>query len=256
MRNRSVEEIRQRKSRYYHFLKYDPEGAWVAADGDRIAGVAISIVREGVWILSLFGVAEEYRNAGIGKELIDRALDYSRGCKGAMIAASTHPAAMRRYSLAGFTLHPTLTASGSVRRDSLPSNPAVREGTEQDLELAAEVDRTLRSAAHGPDLEFMLDTGCCFLVSERPAGKRGYVMIRDGSPAIVAATDSEVAADLLWACLSESSGETEVSWITGSQSWAVSVALTAGLSLAPAGPICTRGKLGPLAPYLPSGPFL
>jgi hypothetical protein len=32
--------------------------------------------------------------------------------------------------------------------------------------------------------------------------------------------------------------------------------LEAGLSLSPAGPICVRGDLGPLTPYLPSGPFL
>ena len=34
------------------------------------------------------------------------------------------------------------------------------------------------------------------------------------------------------------------------------VVLEAGLSLSPFGPICTRGELGPLTPYLPSGPFL
>lgn len=256
IRSRTPEEIEQRKSRYRHFLKHDPEGAWAAADGDRIAGVALAIVREGVWVLSLFVVAEGYRDAGIGKELLDHALDYAGGCKGAMIAASTHPAAMRRYARAGFTLLPTLTATGSVKRNSLPSKLAVREGTEQDLELAADVDRTLRGAAHGPDLEFMISTGCRFLVSEHAAGKRGYAIARNGSPYIVAATDPGIAADLLWACLSESNGKVEVSWITGSQSWAVSVALEAGLALSPAGPICVRGKLGALTPYLPSGPFL
>jgi hypothetical protein len=47
-----------------------------------------------------------------------------------------------------------------------------------------------------------------------------------------------------------------VHWITGFQDWAVPVVLEAGLSLSPAGPICVRGELGPLTPYLPSGPFL
>lgn len=255
IRDRSPEEVRQRKDRYWHSLKHDREGAWVAAHGDRIAGVALALVRESVWVLSLFGVAVEYRNTGVGKELLDHALDYAKGGKGAMIASSTHPAAMRRYALAGFTLRPTLTAGGIVRRDSLPSKLAVRDGEEQDLELAAEVDRTLRGAAHGPDLEFMLGTGGRLLVAEHRGG-RGYAVEKKGSPALVAATDPEVAADLLWACLSEATSETKVSWITGSQSWAASVALEAGLALSPAGPICTRGELGPLAPYLPSGPFL
>lgn len=255
VRNRSAEEVEQRKERYRHFLEHDPEGAWVAADGDRIAGVALALEREGVWVLSLFAVDEEYRNQGVGKELLDRTLLYSEGCTGAMIASSTHPAAMRRYALAGFTLQPTLMASGRVRRSSLPAGLKTREGKEEHLQFAADVDRLVRGAAHGPDLEFMLRTGNRLLVND--AAGRGYAVIWDGSPALLAATTPETAADLLWSCLAESSGEpVEVHWITGAQNWAVPVVLAAGLSLSPAGPICVRGTLGPLTPYLPSGPFL
>jgi GNAT superfamily N-acetyltransferase len=253
---RSAAEIESRKERYRHFLKHDPGGAWVAADGERVVGVALALEREGVWILSLFAVDEEYRSAGVGRKLLDRALGYAEGSKGAMIASSTHPAAMRRYALAGFDLLPTLMAGGTARRESLPAGLKVREGTKDDLQLAAEVDRLLRGAAHGPDLEFMLQTGCRLFVAERRSGM-GYAVGWEGSPAIVAATTPEVAADLLWFCLAESSSaEVEVRWITGAQNWAVPVVLQAGLSLSPAGPICVRGDLGPLTPYLPSGPFL
>ncbi len=163
---------------------------------------------------------------------------------------------MRRYALAGFDLLPTLMASGNVRRNSLPAGLKVRGGKAQDLQLAAEVDRLLRGGAHGPDLEFMLQTGCRLLVAESRAG-RGYAVVWEGSPGIVAATAPEVATDLLWACLADGpGGEVEVRWSTGAQNWAVPVVLRAGLSLSPAGPICTRGVLGPLTPYLPSGPFL
>ena len=50
----------------------------------------------------------------------------------------------------------------------------------------------------------------------------------------------------LWACLERiPPGEkADVDWITGGQSWAGSVSLEACLS--PAGPVCTRGDLGPL----------
>jgi ribosomal protein S18 acetylase RimI-like enzyme len=254
--SRSAEEVERRKERYRHFLEHDPEGAWVATDGERVAGVALAVVREGVWVLSLFAVDEEYRNLGLGRELIDRALLYAEGCRGAMIASSTHPAAMRRYALAGFTLLPTLMASGKVRRESLPAGLMAREGTAADLEFAAEVDRTVRGAAHGPDLEFMLRTGTRLLVAEGPQGT-GYAVVWEGSPALLAATTPGVATDLLWSCLAESGGsDVEVHWITDQQNWAVPVVLKAGLSLSPAGPICVRGTLGPLTPYLPSGPFL
>ena len=256
VRNRSAEEVEARKERYLHFLQHDPEGMWVAEDEGKIVGVALALVREGVWVLSLFTVDEKYRNQGVGKELLGRALLHAEGCRGAMIASSHHPAAMRRYALAGFMLQPTLTASGMVRRESVPAGLKTREGAEEDLELAAGVDRLVRGSAHGPDLEFMLCTGHRLLVVDGAAG-RGYAVVWRGSPALLAATAPEAAADLLWSCLADSPGEpVEVRWITGDQNWAVPVVLAAGLSLSPAGPICVRGDLGPLTPYLPSGPFL
>ena len=254
--SRSAEEVGRRKQRYRYFLEHDPEGAWVAADGDRVAGVALALVREGIWVLSLFAVDEKYRNEGIGKELLDRALLYGEGCRGAMIASSTHPGAMRRYALAGFMLLPTLMAGGKVRHEALPAGLKAREGTLADLELAAEVDRTVRGSPHGPDLEFMLRTGVRLLVAEARGGI-GYAVVWEGSPALLAATKPETATDLLWSCLAYSEVEpVEVHWITSLQNWALPVVLRAGLSLSPAGPICVRGELGPLTPYLPSGPFL
>ena len=255
IRGQSPEETRRRKDHYRHILRQDPDGAWVATDGDRIVGVSLALRRESVWVLSLLAVDEEYRGTGVGRALIDHALEYSAGCAGAMIAASTHPAAMRRYAHAGFDLRPTLMASGTVRQAALPEDLPVRVGHEEDLPLVAEVDRSVRGAAHGPDIEHLLRNGAGLLVSENPAG-RGYAVERRGSPALVAATRPPVAAELLWACLGRAEDEVEVRWITGSQNWAVAVALEAGLALAPAGPICTRGNLGPLTPYLPSGAFL
>ena len=256
LRRRTPEQVESRKARYGHFLRYDPEGAWLAENDGRVSGVAISVRRERVWVLSLLAVDAEHRGTGLGGELLERALAYGEGCEGAMIASSSHPAAMRRYARADFDLHPTLSASGNVRRDAIPTGLSVREGEEQDLELASEVDRAIRGAAHGPDLE-PLATGCRLLIAEGSSG-RGYAAERDGSPAVLAATEPAVARDLLWACLERTApGEkADVDWITGNQNWAVAVALEAGLSLSPAGPVCTRGVLGPLTPYLPSGPFL
>jgi len=249
--------VENRKERHRHVLRHDPEGAWVAEKEGRIVGVAISLVRERVWILSLFAVDADHRSSGLGRDLLERALAYGDGCKGAMIASSQHPAAMRSYARAGFDLHPTLSASGTVRREAIPTGLAVRDGEEQDLELAAEVDRAVRGAAHGPDLRQMVTTGCRLLVAEGTSG-RGCAAERDGSPAVLAATGPEAARDLLWACLERTPPDekADVDWITGRQNWAVPVALEAGLSLSAAGPICTRGDLGPLTPYLPSGPFL
>lgn len=256
IRTRNPEEDERRRSLYRHVLATDPEGCFVAKSGGRVVGSALSARREGLWVLVLFAVEEGYRGAGVGAELIAHARRYGEDCTGGMIASSTHPGAMRRYALAGFDLQPTLMASGAVDRAGIPSVSGVRDGGENDLDLAADVDRRLRGAAHGPDLEFMLRDGGKLLVADRPDG-RGYVALWHGGPRLVAANSEDVAGDLLRAGLAEATEEkVEVRWITAQQNWAVRVALEAGLSLSAAGPICTRGELGPLAPYLPSGPFL
>ena len=201
--------MESRKARYGHFLRHDPEGAWLAEDHGRVSGVAISVVRGRVWILSLLAVDAAHRSTGLGRELLGRALAYGDGCEGAMIASSSHPGAMRRYARASFDLQPTLSASGNVRRDAIPSGLPVRDGEEQDLELAAALDRAVRGAAHSPDLEHMLATACRLNVAEH-----------NGSRAVLAATEPGVARDLLWACLERTPpGEkVDVDWITGGQS--------------------------------------
>lgn len=257
-RARSEDEHERRRALYHHALTTDPEGCFVAesaADG-RVVGSALSVRRESLWILVLFTVEEGYRGSGVGAGLISRAREYGEGCTGGMIASSGHPGAMRRYALAGFDLRPTLMASGTVDPARLPSVSGVRDGGGQALDLAADVDRSLRGAAHGPDLEFMVRDGGRLLAADRPDG-RGYLALWHGAPRLVGATSEEVAADLLRSGLALSIEEkAEVRWITADQNWAVRVALEAGLSLSAAGPICTRGELGPLTPYLPSGPFL
>ncbi|WP_233452026.1 GNAT family N-acetyltransferase [Rubrobacter xylanophilus] len=250
-------EAEERTERFRHLLRTDPGGSWVAEVSGRVVGVAAALRREGLWGLSVFAVSEECRGRGVGAELLRRALGYAEGCRGGLIVASTHPAALRRYALAGFSFRPTLLARGTVRRSALPKEPGVREGGEEDLELAARVDRRVRGATHGPDLEHLLRWGGRMLVCER-CGEEGYAVFREGSPLLLAATDVGVASRLLWGVLARAPAgrEVEVRWITGGQDWAVRAALDAGLGLGPSGPLCVRGEVGPLAPYLPSGPFL
>jgi hypothetical protein len=47
-----------------------------------------------------------------------------------------------------------------------------------------------------------------------------------------------------------------VLFMTAEQQWAIRVALDARLPLSPDGPVCVKGKLGPLVPFLPSGAYL
>ena len=240
--------------RVRHLLETDPGSSWVAHDGRAVRGVAMAIVREGVWGLSLLAVAPGNQSNGVGRELLEHALFSAAGTRGQIILSSLDPRAMRSYARAGFGLQPAVCAFGTVRRAAIPADLGVREGGTGDLELAAAVDREQRGGAHGSDLEVLLAARFELLVLPG----RGYVFHRDGSPALLAARDEGSAGALLWAALAASppGREVGVMFMTEGQRWAMDVAVAAGLDLEPCGPTFVRGELGPLRPYLPNPAYL
>lgn len=240
-------------ARHTHLLATDPDGQWVAEDGDALVGAACALRREGLWGLSLLVVRPGTQGVGVGGRLLDAALRTARDATGAIIVSSDDPRAIRRYARAGFDLAPTLSASGTVRADA-PARPGtVREGTLDDLPLTARVDHAVREAARPADLAVAMEMGVRLLVADD-----GYVLLRESQVLGLAALDTTSAADLLRAALLEldPAEDASVRWLTEAQQWAVGVLLDAGLDLRPSGPVCTRGAIGPLVPYLPTGPFL
>ena len=140
-----------------HTLATDPEGCWVAEVDGEVVGGAISRVRELMWILASFAVKPEHQGQGIGEQLLAAALHHGRGCLRGMFAASADPGAVRRYRLAGFTLHPQMFLTGVVDRDAIPVVERVRDGTAGDIDLLDSIDRQTRGAAHLSDHEVLLD---------------------------------------------------------------------------------------------------
>jgi GNAT superfamily N-acetyltransferase len=247
--------VQRTELRVEHCRAMDPDGAWVAEADGAIVGVALAIVREGVWGLSLFGVAPGHQGRGIGKRVLDASLTYADGCRGAIILATTDPRALRRYVRAGFRTKPCVTAGGQINRSRIPGGLRCRPGdVEADRELLDAASRHVRGAAHGPDVAAMVATGGELHVLDGS----GFAIVRDGSPVIVAAFDDDSARDLLWSCLAHGpAGETvHIDFISERNDWAIEVALDAGLALAPEGPVFVRGETGPFAPYLPSGAYL
>jgi GNAT superfamily N-acetyltransferase len=251
------EEERRRRGidRQRWLLETDPGGAWVAEAGGRVAGVALALMREGVWGLSLLAVDPEHQSRGLGRGLLQAALAYGEGARGAIILSSTDPRAMRRYALSGFALRPCVTAAGAVNRSLLPAGLRSRPGdAEADRDICAAASRAVRGAAHDRDVDASLRAGAELLVHD----DGGFALAREGSALLVAARRPEVAQDLLWSCLATAppGGSVHVDFITAGNDWAVQVALAAGLELSPEGPIFTRGDVGAMAPYLPNGAYL
>jgi GNAT superfamily N-acetyltransferase len=251
------ESVRAERGRFRigHLQRTDPDGAWVAEQDGEIVGIALALVREGVWGLSLFGVRPGLQGRGTGRKLLDATLRYADGCRGAIILSTPDPRAMRRYALAGFELRPCVTLAGIVDRDAIPAGLRSRPGSSaDDRELCDEISRHVRGAAHGPDIAALEGVGCSLLVHD----EGGWAAVRDGSPALIAARDDAIATDLLWSSLATAGpGETvHVDFITAGHDWAVQACLAARLALSPDGPLFVRGDVGPFAPYLPSGAYL
>jgi GNAT superfamily N-acetyltransferase len=238
--------------RFRRILETDPGGCWVADDGDGLAGVALAIVRDGVWGLSMLAVLPEHQSAGIGRTLLDRALEYGAGARGGIVLASLDPRALRAYARAGFALHPTLNAIGAPV--GAVGCADVRPWEPGDHELAAAVDRAVRGAPHGADLDALAAGGAELLTLPG----RGYAAHRDYEVKTIAAFDDEAAAVLLRSVLARvPEGRTAaVEWIGAPQQWAIDVAVATRLELSPGGAIALRGEVGPFRPYLPGGAYL
>lgn len=244
-------------ARTAHAARTTPEGAWVAEADGRVVGVALALLRERLWILSLLGVDPDLHAAGVGRRLLEATwAPVTEGrADGGLITASSSPGALRRYRRLGFDLHASLAASGPVARVTIPTGLRSRPADlGRDVERMDAVSRALRGAGHGPDLRFLAEWGSRLVV----CGDDGWGAAREGAVVVAAGRDEATARDVLWSLLAGAApGETvEVLWLTGAQQWAIDVCLDAGLLLSPEGPVCTWGRVGPMAPYLPSGAWL
>lgn len=243
-------------------LGTDPGGCWVAdGGGGEIVGHTIAIRRRQLWGLAMLFVTPGVQSNGLGRRLLAAALAYGRDCDTGIITSSDDPRAIRLYGSSGFALRPSVEASGKVAQSALRHTPDVRQGSVDDLPLTVEVDNAIRGVPHGDageDIAEMLTSGGGVLgVSATPRGS-GYVVVRDGTVLLLAATTPLVAQQLLWWALATGPEDSkrEVNGLTAGQQWAIEVVLAAGLKVTPAGPILTRGPLGPMTPYLPSGHYL
>lgn len=254
---RTPEHSKVWMARTRHFLANDPGGCWVAEDDGELVGFATSFKRELMWILATYAVRPGLQGQGIGAQLLAASMQYGQGCLRGMLSASSDPKAVRRYRLAGFSLHPQMFLSGVVDRTALPVVDRVRDGNAADVDLMNSIDRQTRGAAHGPDHEFLLANAPRLVVADRTTGS-GYVYVSEnGSPLLLAATNRRTASDLLWESLASSppDGKVTVPHLTAANEWAVDIGMAARLELHQSGYLALR-NMKPPAPYIHHGALL
>jgi predicted N-acetyltransferase YhbS len=253
---RTPEMVARGRHRIAHLQQTDPDGAWVAVDGESVVGVALSLRRGPMWFLSLLAVATELQSQGVGKRLLDASLRTSVGADSSWILSTTDPKAVRRYALAGFSPHPGYAGTGRFERSVLPAGLDVRDGDwAADGQLVDDVVTQLRGAPYGPDLDAMQTTGQQLLVAE-DGRDRGFAIVRNGAVGSLGATSDALARRLLWATLAAGEErDVTIDWLTADQQWAIDVVLAARLSLTAGPSSCRRSTLGPMTPYLPGGAY-
>jgi GNAT superfamily N-acetyltransferase len=251
---RTPEFIDLRQRRIAHLLSTDPGGSWVAESNGAIVGLAQAHIRDGRWVLATLGVLPDHQDRGVGRQLLDRTLDYGQSSPVGAIFSSPDPRAVHRYASAGFDLQPSAVASGPVRRP-VDVPPGIRDGSMDDLGTVDAVDRRVRGGTRSLDIQFQLGCGARLLLSDEDDA--GYALVRRGFVWALTATTEAVARRLLYAALAQvPDGESvSVSWITARQQWAVRVLVAAGVSLSVHEAVMTRGPWEPGLPYLASGIF-
>ncbi|HEX7298507.1 MAG TPA: GNAT family N-acetyltransferase [Solirubrobacteraceae bacterium] len=241
-------------ARIRHLVATDPGGCWVAEHEGRVEGVALSLIREGIWGFSLFGVAEALQGCGVGRELYARCWEYGASARGHIVLSSTNPSAMAIYARSGLGLRPCVAAAGIPDLSRAPDLDGVEDAGEAGLEVADAIGRELRGAGHARDLPIPMAHGARLLVYE----DRAFALARGGIVVMLAARDGDAAQRMLWALFTTAGPGTTVNleYLTAGQDWALPVILDARLALSPDGPMFAGGALGPMAPYIPSGSYL
>ncbi len=240
------------RRRLEHLLVHDAGGCWVAEDETGMVGFASSLRRETWWGLSGYFVRSDRQGTGVGTRLLEAALTHSQGAVRGLICSTSDPRAVRRYRTAGFTLHPSMLAYGTVDRSLLPVVDHVREGSAADLDLCDSLDRRTRGAGHGVDHPLILDEHRLVIVDNTTGS--GYCYLnRSGGPYLLAASNMRTAQRLLWESLAHTRPDVavRVRYLSAEQEWAVDVALAARLEIHNEGYLAYR-FMKPATPYVPS----
>jgi GNAT superfamily N-acetyltransferase len=242
------------QNRMRHFLSTDADGSWVADDAGEIVGLSQSFVREGYWVLSLLATVPGSQRRGLGRELLQFALNNADPLGPGSIQSSRDPAAMALYASAGFSLHPVVIGYGTIYPGTVSLDPRVRHSDAQEIEVVDAIDRHVRRSARSVDIVAMLnEPGCHLLLFE----DRGYAVARDDRIVTLGACDEEAATALLSTALAEM-GEgkvVQINWLTARQQWAIRTLVASRVELRPYGPMMVRGLPGPPSPYIPSGGY-
>src|SRR5215218_727832 len=145
-------------ARIRHLLDTDPGGCWVAEHHGRVEGVALALVREGVWGFSLFGLAEPLQGRGAGRALFERCWEYGAGARGHLILSSTNPSAMAIYARSGLPIRPCVAFAGIPDLSRAPDLDGIQDAGEAGIPLADAMVASCAARATGATCRYRWPT--------------------------------------------------------------------------------------------------
>ena len=186
------------------YLRYDPDGCFVAEVGGKPAGTATTIHygdRFG-WI-GMVLVHPEYRRLGIGTRLLNRAISRLQQCGVKGIKLDATPMGKKVYVPLGFIDEYELSRyEGTPAADDLPEEAGVVPFSNADFTAIAQLDATAFGAERRAVLQSLSQRNpdLCFAAHD-VAGVSGFIIAREGAGAVQVgpwvARDPEVAERLL-----------------------------------------------------------
>ncbi|MEN0015959.1 MAG: hypothetical protein AAGC46_21515 [Solirubrobacteraceae bacterium] len=242
-----AEDLVTRRARHYLATAHPSSMVAETPSGELVA-VALTRQLGSRVFLAWAAVRETFQNRGIMRAMLDA---FPAGAPGLQrtILCSTDPKAMRRYSLLGLPLHPTVSACGILRPGAVQTPTGAIESSVAEAEAVLEpIAEAVRGSGYAIDIPLMDAQG------DRAHVVDGAVAIRAGGivRALVARTPEAGALALRAALAAAPSGATiHVNQMRAGQDWAIREALAAGLPLSPDGPIFSDPPLSPL--HLPNG---
>lgn len=250
-------------------LADDPDGLWIAEDGDDILGFGFSWRCDGLWFLAQLFVAPVRQAKGVGRELLNRTLQHaqkSRATTAALITFPFNTVSQGLYMRHGFIPRWPIYNFG-VSREKLRKASAGKllrwtplASDERDLEALARIDAeslgVSRRKHHGYLLGDSENRGV--LLRVRDGGEPvGYAYIADGHIGPLAVTKPELTGPAFRTALdlAAESGSRQISaFLPAPSQDAWTTAMEHGMRITIPMLMMSTREFGDWSKYLPRNP--
>ena len=175
----------QSQSDWQRFLRMQPDGCFVAEFNGEPAGTTVTCVFGPVAWVAMVLVDECLRGRGIGKSLLQHALEYldERGVTSVRLDAT--PLGQSLYERFGFSAQYSLIRHAGVLKPHSQREHVIRCANEGDFESIVQLDRAITRTDRGKFLRQLVEEfPTSTKVAEGDGGIVGDIMVRPGSDAL------------------------------------------------------------------------